>query len=77
MFFDDVPSGLPLLRGIEYQIDLVSWAAISNQPAYKSNPDETKDLLGQVKEMMSKGYIRKSISSWVIIAVLLPKNNGC
>jgi hypothetical protein len=42
VFFDDVPSGLSLLRGIEYQIDLVSWTAISNQPAYRSNPDKQK-----------------------------------
>ena len=41
MFPNDVPSGLPHIRGIEYQIDFVPDATISNQPAYRSNLEET------------------------------------
>ena len=34
MFPNDVPSGLPPIRGIEHQIDFVPSAIIPNQPAY-------------------------------------------
>ena len=42
VFPDDTPSGLPLLRGIEHQIDFIPEASIPNRPAYRSNPEETK-----------------------------------
>ena len=44
VFPDDTPSGLPPLRGIEHQIDFVPGASIPNRPAYRSNPEETKEL---------------------------------
>ena len=44
VFHDDTPSGLPSLRGIEHQIDFVPGASIPNRPAYRSNPEETKEL---------------------------------
>ena len=65
--FDDVfpeymPDGLPPLRGIEHQIDFVLGAQIPNRPAYRSNPEETKELQLQVDELLSKGLIRESMS---------------
>ncbi|XP_073260728.1 uncharacterized protein [Populus alba] len=47
VFPDDTPSGLPPLRGIEHQIDFVPGASIPNRPAYRSNPEETKELQRQ------------------------------
>jgi hypothetical protein len=38
VFSEDTSSGIPPLRGIEHQIDLVLGASIPNLPAYKSNP---------------------------------------
>ena len=34
LFPDDVPNGLPPIRGIEHQIDFIHSATISNRPAY-------------------------------------------
>ena len=42
MFPNDVPSGLPPIRGIEHQIDFVSSTTILNRPTYRSNLEETK-----------------------------------
>ena len=50
MFPNDVPSGLPPIRGIEHQIDFVPGANFPIRPAYKSNPKETKELQRQVEE---------------------------
>jgi hypothetical protein len=72
----DIPSGLPPLRGIEHQIDLVPRASIPNRPACRSNPEETKELQRQVDELMMKGYIRESMSPCVVLVLLVPKNDG-
>ena len=54
MFSNDVPSGLPPIRGIEHQIEFVSGAIIPNRLAYRSNPEETKELQRQVEELLTK-----------------------
>uniref|UniRef100_A0A2N9G1C9 CCHC-type domain-containing protein n=1 Tax=Fagus sylvatica TaxID=28930 RepID=A0A2N9G1C9_FAGSY len=62
VFPEKMPNELPPIRGIEDQIDIVPGAAIPNRPAYRSNPEETKKLQRQVKDLMSKGYVRESMS---------------
>ena len=44
VFPNDIPSGLPYIRGIEHQIDFVPGATIPNRAAYRSNPNKTKEL---------------------------------
>jgi hypothetical protein len=44
VFPDEIPAGLPPLRGIEHQIDLVPGASLPNHPAYRTNPEETKEI---------------------------------
>ena len=73
VFPDDIPSGLPSIRGIEHQIDFVPGASIPNRLAYRSNPEETKELQRQVEELMSKGYIRESMSPCAVPVLLVPK----
>lgn len=51
----DPPHGLPLVRGIEHQIDLMSGISIPNRSAYRSNPKKTKKSQRQVKSLMEKG----------------------
>jgi hypothetical protein len=75
VLLDDIPSGLPPLRGIEHHVDLVPEASILNRPAYRSNPEEMKELQRQVDELMMKEYIRESMSSCVVPVVLMPKKN--
>jgi len=44
VFLDAVPAGLPPIHGIEHQIDLVPGASLPNRPAYRTNPEETKEI---------------------------------
>ena len=76
VFPDDIPPGLPPNRGIEHQIDLVPGSALPNRPAYRMNPTETKELEKQVRELMSKGYIRESLSPCAVPVLLVPKKDG-
>ncbi|KAA3473908.1 Transposon Ty3-I Gag-Pol polyprotein [Gossypium australe] len=44
VYEDQVPNGLPLLKGIEHRTDFISGATIPSRPTYRSNPKETKEL---------------------------------
>ena len=76
MFPEEVPSGLPPIRDIEHQIDFLTGAVIPNRPAYRSNPEETKELQRQVEELMGKGYMRESMSPCALSVLLVPKKDG-
>ncbi|XP_075675008.1 uncharacterized protein LOC142644241 [Castanea sativa] len=76
VFPNDVPSGLPPIRGIEHQIDFVPGATIPNRPAYRSNPEETKELQRQVEELLTNGHMRESMSTCAVPVLLVPKKDG-
>ena len=71
-----MPNELPPIRGIEHQINFVPGAAISNRPAYKSNPEETKEFRRKVEDLMSKRYVRESMSPCAIPVLLVPNKDG-
>ncbi|XP_038979001.1 LOW QUALITY PROTEIN: uncharacterized protein LOC120109324 [Phoenix dactylifera] len=76
VFPNEVPYGLPPLRGIEHQIDFIPGASIPNRPAYRSNPEETKELQRQVEELIAKGHVRESLSPCAVPVLLVPKKDG-
>jgi hypothetical protein len=76
VFLDEIPARLPPLCGIEHQIDLVPGASLPNRPAYRTNPEETKEIQWQVKELLDKGYVRESLSPCAVPVLLVPKKDG-
>ncbi|XP_051148684.1 uncharacterized protein LOC127263617 [Andrographis paniculata] len=44
VFPDEVTGGLPPIRDIEHQVDLIPGASIPNRPAYKASPEEVKEI---------------------------------
>ena len=62
MFPKELPPGLPPIRDIEHQIDLILGAQLPNRAPYRTNPDETKEIQNQVQALLDKGYIRESLS---------------
>ena len=56
VFPEENPKGLPPIRGIEHQINLVPGASLPNRPAYRTNQVETKELQKQIDDLLDKGY---------------------
>jgi hypothetical protein len=52
IFPEELPKELPPIWGIEHQIDLIPGTPLSNKPAYRTNPEETKELQRQVEELL-------------------------
>ena len=44
VFPKEVPQGLPPMRGIKHQIDLIPGASLPNRPPYRTNPEETMEI---------------------------------
>jgi hypothetical protein len=44
VFPAEIPLGLPPLRGIEHQIDLIPGASLPNRAAYRTNPEEMMEI---------------------------------
>jgi hypothetical protein len=76
VFPDETPVGLPPLRGIEHQIDLIPGAVLPNRPPYCTNLEETKEIQRQVQALLDKGYVRECLSPCVVPVILVPKKDG-
>nr|GFB83284.1 putative reverse transcriptase domain-containing protein [Tanacetum cinerariifolium] len=57
VFPEDLP-GLPPIRPVEFQIDLVPGTAPVARAPYRLAPSEIKELAEQLKELSDKGFIR-------------------
>ncbi|KAK1648292.1 hypothetical protein QYE76_066097 [Lolium multiflorum] len=58
IFPDELPHGLPPLRGIEHRIDLIPGAPLPNRAAYRTNPEDTKEIQRQIQDLLAKGKER-------------------
>ena len=76
VFPSEIPPGLPPMRGIEHQIDLIPGATLPNRAAYRTNPEETKEIQRQVQDLLDRGYVRESLSPCAVPVLLVPKKDG-
>ncbi|XP_060675822.1 uncharacterized protein LOC107413820 [Ziziphus jujuba] len=76
VFLEEIPKGLPSLRGIERQIYIIPGASIPNKPADRTNPEERKELQCQGSELLYKGYVRESMSPCAMPVLLVSKKDG-
>jgi hypothetical protein len=76
VFPSELPPGLPLIRGIEHQIDLIPGASLPNRAAYRANPEETNEIQRQVQDLLDRGYVRVSLSPCSVPVILVPKKYG-
>nr|XP_027100914.1 uncharacterized protein LOC113720153 [Coffea arabica] len=53
-----------------------SWSTVTNKPAYRMGPEETKELQRQVDGLLGKGWVKESLSPCAVPVVLVPKKDG-
>ena len=63
VFPDDI-AGLPPEREVEFTIDLIPGTKPISIPPYRMAPAELRELKAQLEELLSRGFIRPSISPW-------------
>ncbi|GJQ96545.1 putative reverse transcriptase domain-containing protein [Tanacetum coccineum] len=71
----DLP-GLPPMRQVEFQIDLVPGVAPVARAPYRLAPMELQELSTQLQEISDKGFIRPSSSTWGAPVLFVKKKDG-
>nr|GEX34343.1 putative reverse transcriptase domain-containing protein [Tanacetum cinerariifolium] len=74
--FPENLSGLPPSREIEFQIELVPGETPVVKSPNRLTPSEMEELLGQLKELHDKGFIRPSSSPWGAPILFAKKKDG-
>ena len=75
VFPDDI-SGLPPDREVEFTIDLIPETEPISIPPYRMAPAELRELKAQLEDLLSKGFIRPSISPWGAPVLFVKKKYG-
>ncbi|GJS16557.1 putative reverse transcriptase domain-containing protein [Tanacetum coccineum] len=75
VFPEEFP-GLPPARQVEFRIDLVPGTAPVTRAPYRLAPFEMKELSVQLQELLEKGFIRLSSSSWGAPMLFVKKKDG-
>jgi hypothetical protein len=76
VFPAEIPPGLPPIRGIDHQIDLIPRVSLPNRAFYRTNPEDTKEIQRQVQDLLDRGYVREILSPYVVPIILVPKKDG-
>ena len=75
VFPDDLP-GLPPEREIDFEITLEPGTAPISKAPYRMAPAELKELKEQLQELLSKQFIRPSVSPWGAPVLFVRKKDG-
>ncbi|GJX55749.1 putative reverse transcriptase domain-containing protein [Tanacetum coccineum] len=75
VFPEDLP-GLPPIRQVEFQIDLIPGAAPVARAPYRLAPSEMQELSNQLQELADQGFIRPSTSPWGAPVLFVKKKDG-
>ncbi|GKC23991.1 putative reverse transcriptase domain-containing protein, partial [Tanacetum coccineum] len=75
VFPEDLP-GLPSVRQVEFQIDLIPGAAPVARTPYRLAPSEMQELSNQLQELTDRGFIRPSSSPWGAPVLFVKTKDG-
>ncbi|GJV16705.1 putative reverse transcriptase domain-containing protein [Tanacetum coccineum] len=63
VFPEELP-GIPPIRDVEFNIELIPGAEPISKAPYRMAPIELKELKDQLQELLERGFIRPSVSPW-------------
>ena len=78
-FFDVFPEDLPGLppdREIEFEIELAPGTEPISITPYRMAPVELRELKVKMEELLSKGFVKMSISLWGAPVLFVKKKDG-
>ncbi|GJR98740.1 putative reverse transcriptase domain-containing protein [Tanacetum coccineum] len=75
VFPEDLP-GIPPVRQVEFQIDLIPGAAPIARTPYRLAPSKMQELSNQLQELTDQGFIRLSTSPWGAPVLFVKKKDG-
>nr|GFC26870.1 putative reverse transcriptase domain-containing protein [Tanacetum cinerariifolium] len=75
VFPDELP-GIPLIREVEFNIELIPGAEPISKAPYRMAPVELKELKDQLQELLERGFIRPSVSPWGAPFLFVKKKDG-
>ncbi|GJV50497.1 putative reverse transcriptase domain-containing protein [Tanacetum coccineum] len=75
VFPENLP-GLPPVRQVEFQIDLIPGAAPVARAPYRLAPSEMQELSNQLQELADRDFIRPSTSPWGAPVLFVKKKDG-
>ncbi|GJX96001.1 putative reverse transcriptase domain-containing protein [Tanacetum coccineum] len=75
VFPENLP-GIPPVRQVEFQIDLIPRAAPVARTPYRLAPSEMQELSNQLQELTDRGFIRPSTSPWGAPVLFVKKKDG-
>src|SRR5438132_1790391 len=74
VFPEELP-GLPPDRAVEFSIELIPGTAPVFRRPYKMSPNDLAEMKVQLQELLDKGFIRPSSSSWGCPAMFVDKKD--
>ncbi|GKA87029.1 putative reverse transcriptase domain-containing protein [Tanacetum coccineum] len=75
VFPENLP-GLPPVRQVEFQIDLIPGATPVARASYRLTPSEIQELFDQLQELADRCFIRPSTSPWGAPVIFVKKKDG-
>jgi len=72
----EMPKGLPHVRRISHQIDLIPRSSLPNKAPHIMTPAKNEELNRQVHELLERGLMKEILSPCAIPDVLAPKKGG-
>ncbi|GJS12810.1 putative reverse transcriptase domain-containing protein [Tanacetum coccineum] len=75
VFPEDLP-GLPPVRQVEFQIDLIPGTTPVARAPYRLAPSKMQELSNQLQELSNRGFIRPSTSPWGAPVLFVKKKYG-
>nr|GFC69556.1 putative reverse transcriptase domain-containing protein [Tanacetum cinerariifolium] len=67
---------IPLVREVQFSIELISGAEPISKAPYRMAPIELKELKDQLQELLERGFIHPSVSPWGAPVLFVKKKDG-